>query len=217
MNQSPYQLFGAQRSSATYRVRLALQLKDIPFVEKAVDLQREEHAGEAWLARNRQGLVPSLQTPGNLTINQSLAIIDYLEEMHPEPPLLPRSPADRAAVRALALYICCEMHPLNNMRVRNHIKNLLLDNPDAQRQWMTRWNRAGFDALERQLSKSQQTHKFCFGESPGLADICLVPQVFNARFFGFDVSRYPAVERIAANCGQLPAFQAADPDNLSTP
>ncbi|MCC2098725.1 MAG: maleylacetoacetate isomerase [Hyphomicrobiales bacterium] len=209
-----YTLHGALRSSATYRVRIGLHLKGLPFREIFLDLAKGEHHAADYRAINPQGLAPALVCPEGAVISQSLAILDYIEEMHPTPPILPADPAGRARVRSLAQIIACDLHPINNMRVRNHIRDLFPDDSHAQARWMTKWSKAGFDALEQRLSEEPQTGSFCHGENPGYADACLVPQVFNATLTGFDLAPYPRVRAIADACGKLPGFRAAHPDTM---
>jgi len=158
--------------------------------------------------------VPALQDNG-VTITQSMAILEYLEELHPEPALLPPSALDRARVRALALAVACDIHPLNNLRVLNYLTGQLQVS-DAQRTaWMHHWMALGLEAIEQQLAHSPQTGQFCHGDTPTLADCCLVPQVFNAQRFQVDMAPYPTVQRIAAHCDGLPSFQAAHPARQS--
>ena len=212
-----YILFGAQRSSASYRVRLTLRMKQLPFAERFIDLQSGGHTTADYRAVNPQGLVPTLLAPDGTRIFQSLAILDFLEEVHPQPALLPADASGRARVRSLAQIIACDIHPVNNMRIRNHIRDLLPDDPQAVRLWLTHWSAAGFEALEARLSTETQTGRFCHGDTPGYADACLAPQVYNAQLTGFDLEPYPQVRAIAAACAALPAFQAAHPDNLPQP
>ncbi|MGE3246961.1 MAG: maleylacetoacetate isomerase [Beijerinckiaceae bacterium] len=209
-----YRLLGAQRSSASYRVRIALHLKGIDFAEIFVDLAGGAQAQAAYLAINAQGLVPTLICPDGTHLSQSLAIIDYLEEIHREPALLPDDAKGRARVRSLAQIVACDMHPVNNMRVRNHVRNLLPHDAHAVSGWMAKWSAAGFAALESRLEEEPETGHFCHGDTPGLADICLVPQVYNAQVTGFDMSSYPRVCAIAAACDTIVAFRNAHPDAI---
>ena len=200
------------RSSAAYRVRIALALKGLAYDSVPVHLLREggEQHQSAYRAVNPAGLVPALQDDG-ATLTQSLAILEYLEERHPQPPLLPLAALDRARVRALALAVACDIHPLNNLRVLNYLTGPL-EASDAQRTaWIHHWMALGLEAIEQQLAHSPQTGVFCHGDNPTLADCCLVPQVFNAQRFQVDMAPYPTVRRIAAHCDSLAPFQAAHP------
>ena len=204
-------LFDYYRSSAAYRVRIALNLKGLKAQSIPVHLRRQEQAAPAYQAINAAGLVPALEHEGRI-YSQSLAIIEYLDEIQPTPPLLPASPADRAYVRSLALAIACDIHPLDNLRVLNYLKNeVKLD--DAQRdRWYAHWIRVGFTALEAVLAREVRVGTFCCGDSPGLADLCLVPQLYNAERMRCDTEPYPTLRRIAASARALPAFMAAEPE-----
>ncbi|WP_136066362.1 maleylacetoacetate isomerase [Modicisalibacter radicis] len=204
-------LYGYFRSSAAYRVRIALNLKGLDYALVAVNLvDGEQHGGDN-LARNPQGLVPTLETDNGTLLAQSLAICEYLDEHHPEPPLLPADTEARARVRALAQAIACEIHPLNNLRVLEYLTGELGLDETAKHGWYRHWISEGFEALEALLADSPATGAFCHGDTPTLADACLVPQVFNARRFECDLSAYPTLRRIAAHCDTLDAFQRAAP------
>ena len=205
-------LYDYFRSSAAYRVRIALNLKDVTLADRTfVHLRMGNQRAQDYLALNPQGLVPALELDDGRVLTQSLAIVEYLDETHPEPPLLPLDAAGRARVRAIALGIACEIHPLNNLRVLNYLTGTL-GATDAQRNgWYKYWIDVGFEALERQLERDDDTGTFCHGESPTLADVCLVPQLANARRFKVDVSPYPTLTRIEAACNMLPAFAQAAP------
>ena len=205
-------LYDYFRSSAAYRVRIALNLKDVTLADRTfVHLRMGNQRAQDYLALNPQGLVPALELDDGRVLTQSLAIVEYLDETHPEPPLLPLDAAGRARVRAIALGIACEIHPLNNLRVLNYLTGTL-GATDAQRNgWYKYWIDVGFEALERQLERDDDTGTFCHGESPTLADVCLVPQLANARRFKVDVSPYPTLTRIEAACNALPAFAQAAP------
>jgi maleylacetoacetate isomerase len=205
-------LYDYFRSSAAYRVRIALNLKDVTLVDRTfVHLRMGNQRAQDYLVLNPQGLVPALELDDGRVLTQSLAIVEYLDETHPEPPLLPLDAAGRARVRAIALGIACEIHPLNNLRVLNYLTGTL-GATDAQRNgWYKYWIDVGFEALERQLERDDDTGTFCHGESPTLADVCLVPQLANARRFKVDVSPYPTLTRIEAACNALPAFAQAAP------
>jgi maleylacetoacetate isomerase len=205
-------LYGYFRSSAAYRVRIALNLKGLAYDAVPVHLVRdggEQHAA-AYRALNPQELVPALEDEGRV-LTQSLAIIEYLDETHPEPPLLPADPAGRARVRALALQIACEIHPLNNLRVLQVLKRDFGLDEAVTRRWYRHWITVGFDAFEASLSASPEG-LFCHGDAPGLADLCLVPQVFNARRFDCDLAPYPRICAIDAECAALAPFAAAHPE-----
>ena len=197
---------GYWRSGTSYRTRIALNLKGVTYEQRTHDLRQGEQKSEAYLALNPQGLVPALEHEGRV-ITQSLAILGWLEERFPEPPLLPRtSPEDRAEVRAMATLIACDIHPLNNLRVLKAVKGLGGDT-DA---WADQWIRPGFDALERLIE--QRGGGWSWGDAPTIADCCLIPQVYSARRFNVDVSAWPLISAIDARAAEHPAFQAAHPD-----
>ncbi|MGM0983127.1 MAG: maleylacetoacetate isomerase [Pseudomonadota bacterium] len=204
-------LYGYFRSSAAYRVRIALNLKGLDYDQAPVNLVKGEQRGEANLARHPQGMVPTLVIDNGLQLTQSLAICEYLDEKHPEPPLLPADAAGRARVRALAQLVACEIHPLNNLRVLKYLVRELEVDEDAKLAWYRHWIIEGFDALETLLKRELGTGDFCHGDIPTLADICLVPQVFNAERFECDLSAYPTLRRIVDHCNALEAFQKAAP------
>lgn len=206
-------LYDYWRSSASYRVRIALNLKRVDYERVAVDLLAGDHRGEAHLARNPQGLVPALAADGRI-LTQSLAIIAYLDAVRPEPPLLPRDPADAAHVRALALTVACDIHPINNLRVLKRLSALGIEQP-ARDDWYRHWVKEGLDALEQMASP--RAGRFLFGDSPGLADICLVPQLYNARRFEVALDAYPTLLRADASAAMLDAFAAAHPDRVAPP
>jgi len=200
------------RSSASYRVRIALNLKKLPFEYASVHLSRG--GGEQFSAEFRQlnalSLVPVLED-GELRITQSLAIIEYLDEVYPDPPLLPRSPEARARVRALAQSVACEIHPLNNLRVLNYLSQELGVSSEAKTRWYQHWVELGLRAMETQVAHGPRG-SFCYGDDPGLADCCLIPQLFNARRFECDLSRYPTLLAIEENCMALGSFRDAAPE-----
>jgi len=202
------------RSSASYRVRIALNLKGLEYERAPIHLRRGggEQFSPDYKAKNPQALVPTLEDGGRL-FTQSLAIIEYLEEIYPEPPLLPKDPTDRATVRAMALAVACEIHPIQNLRVLSYLRSELKHSEAEANRWAQYWIGLGFAALEQMVLTAPQRGKFCFGDAPSLADLCLVPQVANARRFGCDLSSYPTLARIDAHCSTLPAFVKAAPEN----
>lgn len=208
------QLFSYFRSSAAYRVRIALNLKGLPYDYKPVHLLKDggQQLSEGYRALNPAALVPT-RVDGDHVIGQSLAIIEYLDETHPATPLLPATPAERARVRAIALSIACDTHPLNNLRVLKYLKHEVKADEEAKNAWYRHWVDTGLAAVESMLANSSETGRFCHGDTPTLADLCLVPQVFNARRFGCDLSAMPTILRIDEACNALPAFQKAAPEN----
>lgn len=206
-------LYGYFRSSAAYRVRIALALKGLACEYLPVHLTRgggEQRRAE-FRQLNPQALVPVLEEGGHL-LTQSLAIMEYLDETRPEPPLLPKTPLERARVRALAQAIACEIHPLNNTRVLNYLTGTAHLDEDAKNAWYRHWIAEGFHALEARLAGDPATGRFCHGATPGLADCCLVPQLYNARRFKCDLAPYPTLVAIDATCRALEAFERAAPE-----
>lgn len=199
------------RSSASYRVRIALALKGIAYDYAAHHLRRGEHREEAYLAVNPQGLVPALRWSDGTLVAQSMAIIEFLEEMVPEPALLPPDPHGRARVRMLAQMIACEIHPLNNLRVLNTLRNRFGADEETVAEWFGHWVHETFRPLEAMLAASPQTGTFCHGENPGLADIFLVPQMANNARYGLDMTPYPTIRRIHEACLAQPAFADTAP------
>ena len=208
----PVRLYTYFRSGTSHRVRIALNLKGLAYEPIHVHLARGEHRQDGYLALNPQGLLPLLED-GEARVSQSLAIIEYLERTRPEPPLLPADPAGQARVRSLALICACEMHPLNNLRVLKHLQGPLGLDQAARDAWCRHWMEEGFGALERRLASEPETGRFCHGDRPTLADVCLVPQVVSSRRWGTDLSPYPTVRRIHDACLELEAFVAAMPAN----
>jgi len=202
------ELFNYFRSSASYRVRIALALKGLDWRYVAVHLQKNEQLAPAYAERVPARLVPLLRD-GELNLTQSLAIIEYLDETHPEPPLLPRDAPGRARVRALAQDIACEIHPLNNLRVLRYLVQTLGVGEDAKGAWIRHWVEDGLAAVERQLAAAPST--FCHGETPGLADCALVPQIFNAQRFKCGLDHVPNVMRVHAACMAHEAFESTQP------
>ena len=205
-------LYGYFRSSAAFRVRIALNLKGLAYEAAFVHLRRNDQSRPDYLAVNPQGLVPALED-GERVLIQSLAIIEYLDETRPDPPLLPRNAADRARVRALVDIVACDIHPINNLRVLRYLIHDLGRTEDDIAVWYNHWIGAGFKALELLLAGDPRTGRFCHGDRPGLADIVLVPQVVNAERYKLDMTPYPTIARIYRSCMALEPFAAAHPDN----
>ena len=203
------ELYNFCRSSASYRVRIALALKGLAYNYKAVHLAQNEQFNESYAAVSASRLVPLLHD-GDLTLSQSLAIIEYLDETHPQPPLLPKAPAQRARVRALAFDIACEIHPLNNLRVLRYLVRDMKLSEDDKNRWYRHWVETGLEVVERQLL-AQPAH-FCHGDTPTLADCTLVPQIFNARRYDCKLDHVPQVMRVFDNCMQLDAFEKTRPE-----
>jgi maleylacetoacetate isomerase/maleylpyruvate isomerase len=204
------ELFNYFRSSASYRVRIALALKGLDYDYRPVHLVEGEQLQESYAAVSASRLVPLL-VDGEQRLTQSLAIIEYLEETHPEPPLLPRDPLGRARVRAIALDIACEIHPLNNLRVLKYLTGSLKLGEDDKNRWYRHWVETGLETVERQLAAAPAT--YCHGDTPTLADCTLVPQIFNARRFDCRLEHVPHVMRVFDACMKLPAFENTRPEN----
>lgn len=203
------ELFNYFRSSASYRVRIALALKGLHYDYRAVQLTKNEQMGESYAAVSASRLVPLLRD-GEQVLTQSLAIIEYLDETHPQPPLLPADPPGRARVRALALDIACEIHPLNNLRVLRYLVHELKVSEDDKNRWYRHWVETGLEAVERELAAAPAT--YCHGERPTLADCALVPQIFNARRFDCRTDQLPHVMRVFDACMRLDAFERTRPE-----
>ena len=204
-------LYSYFRSSAAFRVRIALNLKKLDYENAAIHLRRNDQTKPDYRAVNPQGLVPTLDDGGR-TLIQSLAIIEYLDEVYPDPPLLPSHPAERARVRALAEIVACDIHPINNLRVLRYLTHSLDHDETAIATWYNHWIDAGFQALERLLVGDPRTGTFCHGEAPGIADIALVPQVVNAERYRLALAPYPTIARIHQSCMALESFATAHPD-----
>jgi maleylpyruvate isomerase len=207
-----FTLYSYFRSSAAFRVRIALNLKNIAPNYRFVHLLKDggqQHA-PTYARVNPQELVPTLVHDGH-AIGQSLAIMEYLDEVKPEPPLLPKDPASRARVRQLAYAVACDIHPIDNLRVLNYLRKPMGHNDDEVMAWFTHWIDLGLGAIETMLSGSSETGRFCHGDTPTLADICLIPQLANARRGRTNLDAFPTVKRIEAACFELPAFDNAQP------
>lgn len=208
------------RSSAAYRVRIALQLKGLSFDYVPVNLLRGEQRAAGYASHLGDGLVPALETGDGHWLTQSMAIIEYLDETHPAPALLPATPLGRAQVRALAQMVACEIHPLNNLRVLKYLVHELKVSEDAKLAWYRHWAGSGLAAVERQLGLLAEERRaaglaeslYCWGDTPGLADCCLVPQVYNAQRFEMSLDTLPRIQAIVERCRALPAFALAHPD-----
>jgi maleylacetoacetate isomerase len=200
------------RSSAAYRVRIALNLKGLPYEAVPVHLLKDggEQLQQGYRMINPSAAVPALQDERG-TLTQSMAILEYLEETHPDVPLLPADPLGRARVRELSQIIACDIHPLNNLRVLRYLKHTVGVTEDVKNEWYRHWVTEGLASLEAHLERDAGTADFCHGETPTLADCLLVPQVFNAQRFDIDISAWPNIARINGHCAGLPAFQHAHP------
>lgn len=205
-------LYNYFRSSASFRVRIALELKGLSYDYLPVHLVKGEHKQPGYAAVSPSLLVPTLETDAGEHLSQSMAIIEYLDETHPEPALLPREPLERARVRALAQLIACEIHPLNNLRVLKYLVRELKVEEEAKNTWYRHWVRDGLEAFERELSRLPAS-TYCYGETPTLADCCLVPQIFNGQRFNVDFSGLPRTMGAFEACMKHPAFQKAQPSN----
>jgi maleylacetoacetate isomerase/maleylpyruvate isomerase len=195
------------RSSASFRVRIALNLKGLAYQPVFVHLAKGEHRQPQYTAINAQALVPTLELDDGTRLTQSLAIMEWLDEKHPSPALLPKDPLPRARVRAIADLIACEIHPINNLRVLQHLKRALGQTQDQIDTWYRHWIAEGLQKVEAEIAGS----KFCHGDSATLADCCLVPQIFNAKRYGSDLAPYPKTMRVFENCMKLEAFERAQP------
>lgn len=208
------ELYTYFRSSAAYRVRIALNIKQLEAEQRPIHLVREggEHRKLKFHKLNPLERVPVLVV-GGVPYTQSLAILEYLEEIHPNPPLLPSDETDRAWIRSLAQTIACDIHPLNNLGVLQYLEREFKADENARKQWVHYWIKQGFKALEEILGKDPRVKTYCYGEKVTLADICLVPQVFNANRFGVDMEPYPTIRRINEACLELESFKRASPEN----
>ncbi|HKV13493.1 MAG TPA: maleylacetoacetate isomerase [Reyranella sp.] len=204
-------LIGYFRSSAAFRVRIALNLKGIAVDQAFRHLRKGEQRAPDYAAINPQKLVPALVLDSGEVLTQSLAILEYLEETHPEPPLLPKDPVERARVRSLALIPTADIHPIQNLRVMAYLREKFGQSEEAAFAWSRHWIETGFEAYEAMVANDRCTGTFSHGDQPTMADLCLVPQVFNATRFKVDMAKYPTLQRIFDNCMKQPAFDAAQP------
>jgi len=204
-------LFSYFRSSAAFRVRIALNLKGLSPPTEFVHLRRGEQSGSAYLAQNPQGLVPALTLEDGTVLGQSLAIMEYLDEVQPLPRLLPTDPPGRARVRSLAMLCACDIHPLQNLRVLNRLREAHKLDEQTANGWAAHWNEVGLKAYEDSITGNRHTGTCSHGDQPTIADACLIPQVFSAQRFKVDLSRYPTVMRVHEHCMKLPAFERAQP------
>ncbi|UTV30377.1 maleylacetoacetate isomerase [Photobacterium atrarenae] len=207
------ELFDYFRSSASYRVRIALNLKGLDYTLSPVSLLANEQTDASYTAINPSALVPGLRTEQGM-LGQSVAILEYLEERYPEPPILPRGTWEKAKCRELALTVACDIHPLNNLRVLNYLSRQLGVEQAEKTVWYHHWLKLGFQTLESLLASQEQP--FCCGNQPTMADICLIPQLYNARRFELDLAPYPTLIKIEQQCQQLEAFRRAHPDAQSS-
>jgi maleylacetoacetate isomerase/maleylpyruvate isomerase len=205
-------LYNYFRSSASFRVRIALELKGLPYDYLPVHLAKGEHKEQGYAAVSASQLVPALQLDDGQLLSQSMAIIEYLDETHPNPPLLPSDALGRAHVRALAQLVACEIHPLNNLRVLKYLVRDLKVDEDAKNTWYRHWVRSGMEMFEQELNRLP-AGTYCYGDTPTLADCCLVPQVFNGQRFNVDFSGLPRTMAAFEACMKLPAFQKAQPSS----
>lgn len=205
-------LHGYFRSSASYRVRIALKLKGLEYRYHPVNLLKAEQRGEDYRTLNPQGLVPALINDDGKVLTQSLAIMEWLDETYPQAPLLPSSPLERARIRALAYNVACDIQPIQNLRVLQYIQSELSATDEQKLAWIRHWIHGGFEALETQLAAAFEG-PFAAGAAPGLFECCLIPQIYNAQRFGVDIAQYPTIEHIADACAAMPAFEDARPEN----
>jgi len=204
-------LIGYFRSSAAFRVRIALNYKGLKVEHASRHLRKGEQAAPDYVALNPQKLVPALVLDSGEVLTQSLAILEYLEETHPEPPLLPKDAVGRARVRALSLIVCADIHPIQNLRVMGYLRDKFGQTEESAFAWSRHWIETGFEAYEASIAGNRHTGAYSHGDQPTMADLCLVPQVFNAQRFKVDMSKFPTIQRIYATCMRHPAFDAAQP------
>ncbi|MGH8670383.1 MAG: maleylacetoacetate isomerase [Burkholderiales bacterium] len=199
------------RSSAAFRVRIALNLKGLAYEPRVVHLRKGQQQEATYGAVNPQALLPTLELDDGRRLAQSMAIIEYLDETHPQPPLMPKEPLARARVRSLSQLVACEIHPLNNLRTLQHLRKQLGQSEEQVGAWYRHWIADGFAKIEAELAGAKRNGRYCHGDAPTMADCCLVPQVFNARRYEFDAARYPTTMRVFEECMQLDAFDRAQP------
>jgi maleylacetoacetate isomerase len=203
-------LYNFYRSSASYRVRIVAALKGLSYDYASINLMRGEQHASSYEALNPQGVVPTLEDSGKF-LTQSLAICEYLEETHPNPPVLPGDPTGRARVRGLALAVACEIHPVVG-RGQNYLASVIKASEEQRSQWVRHFTAEGFRAIETLLTGSKDTGRFCHGDTPTIADAFLIPQVYNAERAGIDLSAFPTIRRIYAECNKVEAFDRARPE-----
>jgi maleylacetoacetate isomerase len=204
-------LYNFSRSSASYRVRIIANLKGITYDDVSINLMRGESRHPSYEAMNPQGRVPTLEDNGRL-IPQSMAICEYLEETHPKPSIFPTDPYGRARVRALALMVACEIHPIAGGRAQSYLGSLVSADANARAEWSRHWMSEGFREIEAMLTKSAESGRFCHGDTPTIADAFLIPQVYNAERAGVDLAPFPTIRRIYQECNKLEAFAQAAPE-----
>lgn len=209
----PLKLYGYYRSSASYRVRIALNLKGLDYRQSFVHLRKGEQFDKKYTRLNRQEQVPTLITDGGDTLVQSPAILEWLEEQYPWPALLPKEPSDRQRVRALAAIVGCDIHPIDNLRVLKYVTGELGADEDKLAAWFNHWITLGFNGFEALLAGDKRTGAFCHGDAPSMADVYLVPQVFNSTRFGLSLDPWPNIARVYAACNEVEAFDKAAPPN----
>ena len=207
MNLKLYTFF---RSSAAFRVRIALNLKGLSYEPVLISLPGGDQFGASYTAVNPQARVPTLIADGK-TLYQSMAIMEWLDETQPNPPLLPKDAFGRARARGLANVVACDIHPLNNLAVLKFLRDLKVSKEDVEGTWYLHWIKVGFDAFEEMLKRDRPPGRFCHGDAPGIADICLVPQVFNAQRYKADLKPYPALMKVFEECMKIDAFDRAQP------
>lgn len=205
-------MHGFFRSGTSHRLRIALNLKGLDYETLTVSLRKGEHRTEAFLALNPQGLVPAFESDDDGVLTQSPAIIEYLEERYPDPPLLPKAMGDRVRVRAMAAAVGCDIHPINNLRVLNALRQQFGADEEAIKVWTGTWIHAGFKAIEALLPEAVAKGGFAFGDRPGLVECYLIPQVYSARRFEVDLTAYPKIVALDAACEDMDAFKRAHPD-----
>lgn len=215
---SKLRLHNYYRSTTSFRVRIALNMKGLDYDYADYPLLPNAHKSESYMILNPQGLVPALEIMGESPsdfhiLSQSLAILEYIDETHPSPPLLPNDPLERARIRSLAQIIACDIHPLGNLRVLRYLTDHFNADKAVKKHWFQNWAKQGFEALETRLSTEAQTGQFCHGDSPSLADICLYAQIYNNERWGMDPNPYPVIMGIYRRCHDIVAFQMARPEN----